>query len=154
MSCLCHRGHFKAVVNKPQNVFVMRDIACASYVAGMNTLFFGHTSGKKLHERYNAAQARREIMKRLSFADEVGAKYQSCMSFACSAMQYEEGGLDTCMSVTTRLLPWEVNTTGVHDSFPGGEEMFKEYNKVLGLKQIHYGEDIRAAENMEFISQV
>ena len=26
-------GHFKAVITKPQNVFVMRDVACAGYVA-------------------------------------------------------------------------------------------------------------------------
>lgn len=132
----------------------MRDIACASYVAGMNTLFFGHENGHPVASRYDAGRARSQLMRRLSFADEVGAKYHSCLSFAVSAMQFEEGGLDTVMSVTTRLLPWEVNATGTHDSFPGGERMFQEYNRVLNLKQIHYGEDVRAAENMEFISQV
>lgn len=132
----------------------MRDIACASYVAGMNTQFFGHTAGRPLHTRYDPASARTHIMRRLSFADEVGTKYKSCMSFAASAAEYEEGGFDTVMSVTPRLLPWEVNTSGTHDSFPGGDAMFLEYNRVLGLNQIHYGEDVRAAENMEFISQV
>ena len=45
-SCACaaieghYTGHFKAVVTKPQNVLVMRDVACAGYVAGCNTLFF------------------------------------------------------------------------------------------------------------------
>eukprot|EP00966_Prymnesium_polylepis_P049007 1134161-Prymnesium_polylepis.3 len=152
--CSHYTGHFKAVINKPQNVFVMRDIACASYVAGMNTQFFGHKAGEKIQRRYTASLARSQIMRRLAFADEVGAKYKSCMSFAVSAAEYEDGGLDTVMSVTTRLLPWEVNTSGTHDSFPGGDEMFNEYNRVLNLKQIHYGEDVRAAENMEFISQV
>ena len=28
-----YTGHFKAVVTKPQNVMVMRDVACAGYVA-------------------------------------------------------------------------------------------------------------------------
>jgi hypothetical protein len=152
--CSHYTGHFKAVINKPQNVFVMRDIACASYVAGMNTQFFGHKAGENIQRRYTASLARSQIMRRLAFADEVGAKYKSCMSFAVSAAEYEDGGLDTVMSVTTRLLPWEVNTSGTHDSFPGGDEMFNEYNRVLNLKQIHYGEDVRAAENMEFISQV
>ena len=149
-----YTGHFKAVINKPQNVFVMRDIACASYVAGMNTMFFGHVPGKPVHDRYIAANARQQIMRRLSFADEVGARYHSCLSFPMSAMQYEEGNLDTVMSVTPRLLPWEVNTSNAHDSFPGGDKMFQQYSKVLNLKQIHYGEDVRASENMEFISQV
>ena len=148
-----YTGHFKAVINKPQNVFVMRDVACASYVAGCNTMFFGHLPGQPLHLRYDAARARTHIMRRLSFADEMGAKYHSCMSFAVSALQYESGDLDTVMSVTTRLLPWEINTNNTHDSFPGGEEMFREYDRILNLKQIHYGEDVRAAENMEFISQ-
>jgi hypothetical protein len=142
------------VINKPQNVFVMRDIACSSYVAGMNTTFFGHKPGQILQNRYDATAAKTQIMRRLSFADEVGSKYSSCMSFAMSAGEWEEGGLDTVMSVTPRLLPWEVNTTNTHDSFPGGETMFNAYNQVLNLKQIHYGEDTRAAENMEFISQV
>jgi hypothetical protein len=152
--CLLRSGHFKAVINKPQNVFVMRDVACASYVAGCNTMFFGHQPGLQIGTRYDAARARSQIMRRLSFADEMGAKYHSCLSFAVSGMEYESGSLDTVMSVTTRLLPWEVNTSNTHDSFPGGEAMFREYNRVLNLKQIHYGEDVRAAENMEFISQV
>jgi hypothetical protein len=148
-----YTGHFKAVINKPQNVFVMRDVACASYVAGMNTMFFGHQSGLPIGTRYDSARARSQVMRRLSFADEMGAKYHSCLSFAVSAMEYESGSLDTVMSVTSRLLPWEVNTSNTHDSFPGGETMFKEYDRILNLKQIHYGEDVRAAENMEFISQ-
>lgn len=149
-----YTGHFKAVINKPQNVFVMRDVACAAYVAGCNTMFFGGTPGKPIEQRYDAQVARSMIMRRLSFADEMSAKYQSCMSFAVGGYTVESGMLDTVMSVTTRLLPWEVNSSNTHDSFPGGEKMFAEYNRILNLKQIHYGEDVRAAENMEFISQV
>lgn len=134
-------------------MFVMRDIACASYVAGMNTQFFGHTPGQVINRRYTAAEARTQIMRRLSFADEVGHKYQSCMSFAVSGSEFESGDIDTVMSVTSRLLPWEVNTSNQHSSFPGGERMYAEYDRVLSLRQIHYGEDVRAAENMEFVSQ-
>ena len=51
------------------------------------------------------------------------------------------------MSVTSRLLPWEV--TGVnarnHSSFPGGEAVFQVYNAALGLDAVHYGEDMKAA---------
>ena len=132
----------------------MRDIACAQYVAGCNTTFFGHQPNQKISDRYTAARARQQLMRRLSFADEVGARYQSCLAFPLGASKYESGELDTVMSVTTRLLPWEVNTNNVNSSFPGGSAMFQEYQRILALNQIHYGEDVRAAENMEFISQV
>ena len=79
-------------------------------------------------------------------------------------------------SVTTRLLPWEVNNAGLHMSFPGGDDMFQIYNAALQLSQVHYGEvrprlahgsrvalwltrallhaqDMKAAENQDFISQ-
>ena len=42
-----YTGHFKAVVTKPQNVMIMRDVACAGYVAGCNTRFFARNSGEK-----------------------------------------------------------------------------------------------------------
>ena len=46
-------------------------------------------------------------------------------------------------SIPTRLLPWEVTsaTGGDHNSFPGGENMFKAYSQVLNLRQVHFGED-------------
>lgn len=148
-----YTGHFKSVVTKPQNVYVMRDIACAGYVAGCNTQFFttGFTSGgtASLNTGMN------NIMRRLSFADDVGGSYQSMLAFPCLAGQFTSGNLDTVCSVTTRLLPWEVTSAGggSHNSFPGGELMFAEYNNKLGLSSIHFGEDMKAAENMEFISQ-
>ena len=146
-----YTGHFKSVVTKPQNVYVMRDIACAGYVAGCNTQFFA----KKNDGSFSLDEAQNNIMRRLSFADDVGASYASMLAFPCMAGQFESGHLDTVMSVTTRLLPWEVTSAGggMHKSFPGGEEMFKEYSNTLGLSSIHFGEDMKAAENMEFISQ-
>jgi hypothetical protein len=48
-------------------------------------------------------------------------------------------------SVTTRLLPWEVNQAGLHSSFPGGDDMYRVYNAELQLSQVHYGEDMKAA---------
>ena len=46
-------------------------------------------------------------------------------------------------SITTRLLPWEVTsaTGGTHNSFPGGEDMYKLYSGMLNLRQVHFGED-------------
>ena len=146
-----YTGHFKAVVTKPQNVLIMRDIACAGYVAGGNATFF--TKGV---DGYTTRAGMEQMQSRLSFADDVGAKYGSMLAFPCSEQQFSANqGLDTVMSVTSRLLPWEV--TGVnarnHSSFPGGEAVFQAYNQTLGLDSVHYGEDMKAAENQDFISQ-
>ena len=91
----------------------------------------------------------------MSFADDLGAKYSSMLAFPCYAGQFESGHLDTVMSVTTRLLPWEVTTAtgGTHNSFPGGPDAYKAYANALNLRSIHFGEDMKAAENQDFISQ-
>jgi len=75
------------------------------------------------------------------------------LSFPAHEGQFTSGQLDTVMSVTTRILPWEVTGTSTHDSFPGGDAMYKVYANKLNLAQVHYGEDMKAAENQDFISQ-
>ena len=139
------------MVTKPQNVLVMRDVACAGYVAGCNTLFFAQESSGN----FSMAEAGKNMMERLSFSNDVGAKYASMLAFPCTAQQMSSGHLDTVMSVTTRLLPWEVTsaTGGDHHSFPGGEQVFAQYQQALGLRSVHFGEDMKAAENQDFISQ-
>ena len=145
----------------------MRDIACAGYVAGCNTNFFaGHKLAQTIDDATGLPKAtdtsglvdtiNTSMSDRLSFANDVGAKYASLLAFPMSASQYEEGGVENVMSITTRLLPWEVTSTGggKHTSFPGGEKAFDQYRNELNLGQIHYGEDMKAVENMEFISQV
>ena len=145
-----YTGHFKAVVTKPQNVMVMRDIACAGYVAGGNCRWFA----QKADGDMDAQTARDEIQSRLSFDDDITDRYASMLAFPAHEKQFTSGQLDTVMSVTSRLLPWEVNGANqVHASFPGGDAMFQEYRGVLGLDHIHYGEDLKAAENQDFISQ-
>lgn len=137
------------MITKPQNVLVMRDVACAGYVAGGNVRFFAEDhEGNFTVEACNA-----NLMSRLSFDDDVTDKYASMLAFPAHEGQFKGGQLDTCMSVTTRLLPWEVSNSSTHDSFPGGHQMFTAYQNVLNLKQIHYGEDMKAAENQDFISQ-
>jgi len=130
----------------------MRDVACAGYVAGCNTLFFAHDTNS---DTYTAQNASTNMMERLSFSDDVGAKYASMLAFPSTAQQFSSGHLDTVMSVTTRLLPWEVTsaTGGSHHSFPGGQEVFNAYSQALNLRSIHFGEDMKAAENQDFISQ-
>lgn len=143
------------MITKPQNVYVMRDIACSDYVAGCNTIFFakGKNGGATT---YNLNTARENMMNRLSFADDVGARYASMLAFPCFEDQFESGNLDTVMSITTRLLPWEVTSAmgGDHNSFPGGKTAYTAYSNALQLRSVHFGEDMKAAENQDFISQV
>ena len=136
-----YTGHFKAVVTKPQNVLVMRDVACAGYVAGCNTRWFA----KGEDDKYLAITAADAIQARLSFAHDDTDRYASMLAFPCMEGQFNSGQLDTVMSVTTRLLPWEVNQAGLHASFPGGNDMYAVYNAELQLSQVHYGEDMKAA---------
>lgn len=140
------------MVTKPQNVFVLRDISCAGYVAGGNCDFF---TLKSDGTKKTAAEAAKAIMERLSFAEDTSARYPSMLAFPMSETQYQDGSMDTVMSITNRLLPWEVNISGGgdHKSFPGGEDMYAQYSQKLQLRQVHYGEDMRAQENMEYISQ-
>tara|TARA_B100000927_G_C16271066_1_gene391503 strand:- start:177 stop:680 length:504 start_codon:yes stop_codon:yes gene_type:complete len=145
-----YTGHFKAVVTKPQNVMVMRDIACAGYVAGGNCRWFAKDPETG---DYDAKTARQQIMSRLSFDDDVTDKYASMLAFPAHEGQFMSGQLDTVMSVTTRILPWEVTGTATHDSFPGGQKMYAKYANALNLGQVHYGEDMKSAENQDFISQ-
>jgi len=144
-----YTGHFKAVVTKPQNVLVMRDVACAGYVAGGNCRWFAQDE----NGNFNSKACNENLMSRLAFDDDVTDKYASMLAFPAHEGQFKGGQLDTCMSVTTRLLPWDVSNTSTHDSFPGGNAMFTAYNAVLNMQQIHYGEDMKAAENQDFISQ-
>ena len=138
---------------------VMRDVACAGYVAGCNTRFFADTSEKRVdgnftYKTMSAGKAKEAIQDRLSFADDMTDKYASLLAFPCWEDQFENSQLDTVMSVTGRLLPWEVTGQQSHESFPGGEQVYLKYKAALNLDQVHYGEDLKAAENQDFISQV
>ena len=128
----------------------MKDVACAGYVAGMNTRWFAKPEGGGA---MSAEAAMENMQARLSFSNDDTDRYASMLAFPCLEGQFQSGQLDTVMSVTTRLLPWEVNNAGTHASFPGGDKMFAKYNAALQLGQVHYGEDMKAAENQDFISQ-
>jgi len=153
---LAPRSHTRLLwqVTNPKNVYVMRDIACAQYVAGGNCKFFA--TGQLSGGTASLDTCKNNMMKRLAFADDVGAPYDSMLAFPAHAGQFTNGALDTVMSITSRLLPWEVQSTSApnaHNSFPGGEEVYKQYALALQLHTIHFGEDMKSAENMEFISQ-
>ena len=121
----------------------MKDVACAGYVAGGNTRWFAQDE----KGAFSMETAQDALQARLSFSHDDTDRYSSMLAFPCYEGQFNSGQLDTVMSVTTRLLPWEVNNAGLHMSFPGGDDMFQIYNAALQLSQVHYGEDMKAAEN-------
>jgi len=139
-----YTGHFKSVVTKPQNVYVLRDIMANGYRGGGNAAFFDKTG--------DLGAASRKIQERLNFdnqdRDEI---FPSLLAFPMSVNQAEK--LHNEISITSRLLPWDVHDK-VHKSFPGGQDMYDLYNGKMSLEQVHFGEDLRASENMEYMSQV
>jgi hypothetical protein len=138
-----YTGHFKAVITKHQNVLVMKDIMANGYRAGGNVKFFGKTFD----------EIRQNLMKRLNMDDTSGDEVMpSMLAFPMDEAQYENGNMDIAMSITSRYLPYEV-AGGAHKSFPGGEAMYQFYDAALGLRAVHFGEDLRASENMEYMSQ-
>lgn len=142
-------------------MLVLRDIMCSGYVAGGNTQFFGEKAAKALTNPsdptsatvgYTADGIRQAITDRLSFVDDASGEYESMLAFA---VPYGHGDRrDQVYSLSARLLPWEVTRgeDNQYDYFPGGKKHYDVYSAALGLGQVHFGEDIRAAENMEFIS--
>lgn len=132
--------HTKSVITKPQNVLVLRDIMCNGYVAGGNTKFFESSD---------------EIADRLAMGDDTNGDYPSMIAFVVKNDEMEQQR-DQVISISPRLLPWETDKNGAagpKSYFPGGPDAYKEYEPIYGLNQIHFGEDIRAAENQEFIAQ-
>ena len=155
-------GHFtcytKSLVTKPQNVMVLRDIMCNGYVAGGNTKFFGATGKLSDTNPLTGDMVRNAIQERLAYTDDLDADYGSMLAFLSSYNEMEVGSRDQVISLSDRLLPWEVTkgpgTSKGNGGFPGGQAGYEVYRGMYGLDQIHFGEDVRAAENMEFIANV
>jgi len=148
--------HTKSVITKPQNVYVMRDIMCSGYVAGGNTRWFGAKAGSNvLKEVVNADDVLRGLNKRLSFEDDASGEYASMLAFACPVSDAASESRDQVISITDRLLPWEVSRNAAPEKtyFPGGPDAYTIYKAMWQLNQIHFGEDVRATENMAFMSQ-
>ena len=100
---------------------------------------------------FDPAKVEEAITKRLAFQDDATGEYESMLAFAAP---FGDGSKrDQVISITDRLLPWEVNKTGLKEYFPGEQAGYDFYRRAYGLHSVHFGEDIRAAENMEFISQ-
>lgn len=141
------------MITKPQNVYVMRDIMCSGYVAGGNTRFFGETrTNTPITMPMAASDVVDAITARLSFQNDAEGEYDSMLAF-CAPIG-DGAKRDQVISITERLLPWEVTRTdGSKQYFPGEQSNFERVKERFRLDTIHFGEDVRAAENMEFISQ-
>ena len=73
---------------------VMRDVACAGYVAGCNVRWFAKEGEDNDFTVKNAQTA---IQSRLSFDDDVNDRYASMLAFPAWDQQFEGGQLDTVM---------------------------------------------------------
>ena len=139
--CFARRSHTKSVITKPQNVYVMRDIMCSGYVAGGNTRFFGigaHTVNSPVLPRL----VHESVGARLAFQNDAEGEYDSMLAFCA---EYGDGAKrDQVISISERLLPWEVTNPGAsREYFPGGNYNFKAAMRTLRLDTIHFGEDVR-----------
>ena len=130
----------------------MRDIMCSGYVAGCNTAFFGEKASRKKKGAYTPDDVKGAIENRLAFQDDSQGEYESMLAFCAP---YLDGAKrDQVISITDRLLPWEVTSPGrSKEYFPGEAKNYQAARTAFRLDTIHYGEDVRASENMEFISQ-
>jgi hypothetical protein len=148
--------HTKSVITKPQNVFVMRDIMCNGYVAGGNCGFFGAPDDGTLTEPVQANAVNEDMDKRLSFADDASGEYRSLLAFLSPYDEMIENQRDQVISMSSRVLPWEVGHDGQEVKkkyFPGGDDNWRRYSKTWNLGHVHFGEDVRATESMAFMSQ-
>ena len=149
--------HTKSVITKPQNVMVMRDIMCNGYVAGANCDFFGMErdgNGKPTldangNHKYSTTRIQQDINSRLTMAEGEDYNYPSMLALA---EEYNSPATrDQVISVSNRVLPWDSTAGTNFDHFPGGKNAWSGAGQV-GLDTIHYGEDLRATTNQDFIA--
>ena len=58
---------------------------------------------------------------------------------------------DQVISISNRVLPWDTTNADSHMHFPGGKKGWAAA-AGKGLEGIHYGEDLRATANQDFIA--
>jgi len=162
-----YTAHFKSVVVKPENIFVMRDIMSVAYVAGSDTRFFGtrEMSGELTQEFVTANQIKSQMRNRLMFNQEFADAYESMLAFLTPYNANEQYMQDNAFSLVGGSgLPWDIGTGqqlatnfgSVNDSrldcnFPGGLNFYIRYNNILGIGGVHTGEDQNQRQSQEFI---
>jgi len=161
-----YTAHFKSVVIKPENIFVMRDIMSVQYTAGSDTRFFGmrNINGTLTEETVTAQEIKVQVRNRLMFNQEFADAYESMFAFLTPYNSNEQYMQDNAFSLVGGSgLPWDIGTgqqlasngSGADNrldcNFPGGLNMFLKYNKLLGIGGIHTGEDQNQRQSQEFI---
>ena len=165
--------HSKAVVTKPQNVFVLRDIMMNGYIGGCGVKWFPSNGNM-----FMSALNKRLGLDEHYMADPAGI--HSMMALPCSfSMPMHE-----VIGISDRILPWTVaqNAEKQYSHFPGGKvawmvfynlgfdfsgsPFFKHVRPALWCllthtdasvclrfaASVHYGEDQRAIQGQEFLS--
>jgi hypothetical protein len=161
-----YTAHFKSVVVKPENIFVMRDIMSVAYVAGSDTRFFGtrKLDGSLTNAFVTAAEIKAQVRNRLMFNQEFADAYESMYAFVTPYNANEQYMQDNAFSLVGGSgLPWDIGTgeqlarngggndTRLDCNFPGGLNMYLRYNRVLSIGGIHTGEDQNQRQSQEFI---
>lgn len=144
----------------------MRDIMATGYQAGANCKWFGCDGANNPKEadkltsagpatKLTSDQVQQGMQDRLAFVDDASGEYGSMLAFASTYADAVMHTRDQVISISDRLLPWEVSRTNPPEKtyFPGGSSGFSMYKPMYGLGELHFGEDVRAQESMEFVRQ-
>lgn len=144
-------GHFtmheKAVISKPQNVLVMRDIQAAGYVAGGDCTYFN------IDDTTSDDDNAHTLGERLNFDHEDTNRYSSIIPIIkpYHVNLHEDGPF----SITKMQVPWDTNRQGQpshQTSFPGGKAWYDVWEKAWNTNQnILQGMDPEATAQKEFI---
>ena len=145
-----YTGHFKAVVTKPQNVLVMRDVACAGYVAGCNTRWFATHSRAAGHVLAGRARTSRRASRSPTTTPTATPR---CSPSRATRASSDSGQLDTVMSRDHAPAPVGGQQRGRTTPPSRAARRCSAVQAALQPRQVHYGEDMKAAENQDFISQ-
>ena len=164
-----YTAHFKSIVAKEENVYIMRDAMSVAYVAGSDVRFFG---SRKLNGQMittvtpTAVDVLRQVRNRLNFQQEYANSYESMYAFLSPYATAEQYMQDNAFSLVGGSgLPWDIgdgqaliNAAGARDihidcNFPGGINMYTRYNQLLQLSTIHTGEDMTSRQSQEFVRQ-
>ena len=165
--------HTKAIVTKPQNVMIMRDIQCDGYVAGADCVWFGDIAvgnGRRFREESEkdgslGEAVAQDLRDRLEFAHEYDNQYGSMFAFASPLDDNPQFLQDNAFSLNEQRLPWDVgnNTSrqtvggaqgmgAISDrNFPGGDAFFESYKRLFRLDYITQGVDSSSVSDRTFV---
>ena len=150
--------HTKAVVTKPENVKVMRDVQFADYVAGSNCVWFGDIDAQEEDTTFMASTNKEELIKndlraRLDFTREHNDQYASMLAFVAPYDDNPQYLSSRAFAISEQELPWEANARASQSrrNFPGGDLLWRAYKSVYGLAYVQAGLDPSSASNNNFV---